>query len=437
MVELAFARFKINADDGARFLEHQRRKWDIGGILVLAPPSIINPALANHHVSPQCLAAPDLCFPRQQPHLNLALKTRPRVVFCSCNTRNSSADGIAIATMAILDLPDELLLEIFNPLFVLPRLTQRDKPTAHPAAAVVRVCRRFNHVATPRLYRHLRVVISDQSPDRARLLLRTLSENPSFGPYCRVLQLGLPDPGAGPFDEHGMPGPLDEESIAELCAAFEVAVNIVIRLRNTTELLVNAYFTSSYMNDADPAMGVVLGAARHMPKLEKLSLGPQVYIHQVCEAFEKISQLRTLEVKILAAPNTLHYTESIPIPPQEKFGCSSVTNLEIDYMLVSPRNLVSLLLYPAKLEHFAFNGMSPGCYWPWPLQDLLTAVEPHKGSLRTLRVAVGLVARATVNDGDSDEGNDVNDQSLQEQVENLDLASFTQLGGITFVDPPA
>lgn len=160
-----------------------------------------------------------------------------------------------------------------------------------------------------------------------------------------------------------------------------------------------------------------------MPKLGKLSLGPQVYIERVCEVLEEMKQLRTLQVGILAL-RLLNYQQVIPMPRREQIGCSSVTFLAIDYLIARPENLVPLLLLPARLEHFAFNGMAPGCYWAWPLQELITAVEPHQASLRTLRVASGV---RMFND----------DESLQDQAERLDLASFTELvGGVTFVDPP-
>ena len=320
--------------------------------------------------------------------------------------------------MAILKLPDELLLEIFSPLFVPPSATPSDDTRRHhpDGAALPRVSRRFYRLATPGVYTHLDVNF-DNPPSNAVLLHRTLSENAGLRSYCRSLRLTLPDP-----DAETVNGTTGDERAAGMQAAMDMATDLVSWMTHTEDLSVNGHFTHP---KTDATMwSLVHTAGRHMSKLEKLSLGKQVWLERVCKVLSEVKQLRTLEIGIGVVMGG-HFTHVMALPEGEQVGSSPVTSLSIDYLLALPGNLDRLLLLPAKLEQFAFNGMSPGCYWTWPLSDMISALEPHQTTLRTLHVASG---RAS--------GDATNDNSLENQLEGLDLGAFTKFEGITFIAAP-
>ena len=314
--------------------------------------------------------------------------------------------------MGILNLPDELLLNIFNRLFTQPQSstpsgeTKRHRPDG---AALPQVSRRFHRLATPGLYTHLDVNFDD-SHSRATLLYRTLSENPELRPYCRSLRLVLPDP-----DAETTSGPTSDELSSE---AITTAARMISDLPNTRDLSISGYFTHPQTHEATWALA--RSAGYNMPQLEKLSLGKQVWIERVRELLGEAKQLKTLEIGIGCV------AEGIILPAPEMVGSSSVTSLSIDYLLALPGKLDRLLFIPAKLEHFAFKGMYPGCYWGWPLGQMIAALQPHRTTLRTLRVAS---ARAS--------GDVHSDVSLEDQVGDVDLSGFTELEGITFVAAPA
>jgi hypothetical protein len=316
--------------------------------------------------------------------------------------------------MVILELPDELLLEIFHSLFLPPPSTtpsgetQRHRPHG---AALLKVSRRFRRLATPGLYTHLDVNFDD-CHSSAALLHRTLSENAELRPYCRSLGLTLPDPDAEPIN-----GTAAGELSAAAQEAMNMASELITWLENTRDLSISGYFIHPKTHVA--MWSLARNAAAHMAKLERLSLGKQVWLERVCELLGGVKQLRTLEIGIGVI------VEDIAPPAPELVGSSSVTSLSVDYLLAAPANLNRLLLIPAALKHFAFKGMAPGCYWSWPLDQFVAALEPHQNTLRTLRVAS---ARAS--------GNQTNGNSLEDEVEGVDLGGFRELEGITFVAAP-
>jgi hypothetical protein len=337
-------------------------------------------------------------------------------------THQSLASGntiaLAVPTMAILTLPDEILLEIFNNLSIPPPPTAPSgdpKRCSPEGVALLKVSRHFHRLATPGLYTHLDVHFSDaDSGDRicsAALLHRTLSENPGLRPYCRTLRLTLPDP------DYKIQGHASDQPSAAVQNAMWMAFDMTTWLENTRDLFINGYFIHPKTHVA--TWDLVHSAGIHMPRLEKLSFGKQVWIERVCEVLVEMKQLRTLEIGIGVAA-----VDIIP-PALELIGSSSVTSLSVDYLLALPGNLERLLLVPAALEHFAFRGMAPGCYWSWPLSQMVAALEPHQNSLRTFQVASGR-ASGDVN----------NDHSLEDQVDDVDLSGFRQLEGIQFVAAP-
>ncbi|KAK5659551.1 hypothetical protein OQA88_753 [Cercophora sp. LCS_1] len=317
--------------------------------------------------------------------------------------------------MAILNLPDELLLDIFGHLFTQPPSTIPSDPETKrhrpDGAALPKVSRRFHRLATPGLYTHLDVNFND-SPSSATQLHRTLSEHPSLRPYCRSLRLTLPDPDA---DAAERDGDMTNEELSQ--AATSMATDITTWLSNTRDLSITGYFTRAETHAASWAL--VQHAGRNMPQLETLSLGKQVWVERVCELLSEFKQLRTLEIGLGCV------VEDIIPPTPELVGSSAVTSLSIDYLLAVPGNLDRLLLIPAALEHFAFRGMAPGCYWSWPLAGMIEALEPHRESLRTFKIAS---ARAS--------GNQRDPETLEDQVQDIDLSGFVRLGGIEFLAAP-
>ncbi|KAK4203478.1 hypothetical protein QBC40DRAFT_274841 [Triangularia verruculosa] len=319
--------------------------------------------------------------------------------------------------MTILELPDELLLEIFNPLFVPPSGTPSNKTRRHhqDGAVLPKVCRRFHRLATSSVYTHLDVNF-DTSDSSAVLLHRTLSENAELRPYCRTLRLSLPDPDADIIN-----GTSGDERLAGLQAAMLTSMGLVRWLVNTRDLSIDGYFIHPKIEAL--TWSLVHRAGQHMGRLEKLILGGQVGLERVCEMLCAIKQLRTLEIDIGVIYG--HFTQIMALPEQKQMGSSSITSLSINYLLAHPGNLGRLLLMPANLEHFAFNGMSPGCYWSWPLTDLVSALEPHQTTLQTVHVASGKASSDATNDN-----------ILEDQLERLDLGAFTKLEGITLVEAP-
>ncbi|KAK4441991.1 hypothetical protein QBC34DRAFT_419389 [Podospora aff. communis PSN243] len=319
--------------------------------------------------------------------------------------------------MAMLALPDELLLEIFNNLFLPPPPSPPSgDPKRHCAegAALPKVCRRFHRLATPGLYTHLDVHFTDaESGDptySAKLLHRTLDENSNLHHYCRSLRLILPDPD---YQSQGLPLNRASRPVRD---ALLMAFNITAWLKNTTNLFISGYFSHSRTHSV--SLALVDSVGKHMPRLEKLSIGKQVWLERVWYILREIKQLRSLEIGIGVSATNKH--------PRSKFiGSSAITSLSVDYLLAPPLNLERLLLVPEALEHFTFRGMYPGCYWSWPLSQMITAVERHQTSLRTLQVASG---RAS--------GDATNDHSLEDEVDDVDLSGFTQLEGIQFVAAP-
>ncbi|KAK0622506.1 hypothetical protein B0T14DRAFT_601249 [Immersiella caudata] len=320
--------------------------------------------------------------------------------------------------MAILRLPDELLLDTFGYLFLPPPSvppSAEAKPHRPDGASLPNVCRRFHRLATPGLYTHLRFNF-EESPSSATQLYRTLSEKPELRPHCRSLRLTLPDPDADLEEHMRNGGRLGEVSDATK-EIMSMASEMMSWLENARDLFISGYFIHHKTHLATWAL--VRSAGVHMSKLENLSLGKQVFVERVCDLLVEMKQLRTLEIGIGVA------VEDITPPAPEVVGSSSVTSISVDYLLAVPENLERLLLLPAALEHFAFRGMSPGAYWSWSLPRMIGAVEPHRDTLRTLQVASG---RAS--------GDDYNPHSLEDEVEDVDLSGFKELREITFVAAP-
>ncbi|KAM7205151.1 hypothetical protein V8F20_003288 [Naviculisporaceae sp. PSN 640] len=324
--------------------------------------------------------------------------------------------------MSILQLPDELLLEIFKPLFATAPLTipvqEEGSPGWHPPiwAALPKVSRRFYRLATPCIYTHLHMNY-EKFPANTALLYRTLSENPELRSYCRSLQLTLKYPHAG------------TDRLADGShAAADQAVELVGWLKNVKDLCVMAPFTHPTLGTATWAL--VRAAGRDMPQLEKLCLGSQLDLESLCEVMSEIKQLRTLEIGVGcvwgASGIVADYTRVMTSPKPEQVGSSLVTSLTMHYLLADYGNLFRLLLAPARLEHFAFKGMPHRSYYSGSLSDLISALEPHKTSLRTIQVASG---RAS---GFADL-----ETSLEDEVKDLDLSGFTELKSITFTAAPA
>lgn len=331
--------------------------------------------------------------------------------------------------MTLLQLPDELLLEIFKPLFSpapAPAITAwaSDPETrgwhAPDAAALPKVSRRFYRLATPGLYTHLTINF-DAFPTNAARLYRTLSENPELRTYCRSLRIVLPD------TRHYVPVPGDPLA-ARLQAGYDVQTEIVSWLTNVKDLSVTGHFHSPRLEKA--TWDLVLAAGQHMPKLEKLSLGVQVGLERLCEVLGEIKQLRTLEIGIGVVMGAsgfgVDFTYVMPSPRAEQVGSSAVTSISMDCLLAATSNLDRLLLVPARLEHFAFKGMAPRSYFSGRLSHMISALEPHKATLQTLHVASG---RAS--------GFDDLETHLEDEVKDLDLGGFTELKGITFIAAPA
>lgn len=352
--------------------------------------------------------------------------------------------------MTILKLPDEILLEIFKPLFIPPYptpLSSNAAPKRQVAdgAALPKVSRRFYRLSTPAFYTHLNLDF-ETCPQTAVLLHRTLLENPELRSYCRSLRLTLPDPdaiepasGTGHYYDEGRDAERGTEKRLSLETCMEIATDLVTWMTNTRDLCVIGYFTHPQTEAG--TWSLVHTATQRMPQLEKLSLGKQVWLERVCNLLSSLSnsepkqqpQLRILEIGIGVigtwdqGGGGVDFNRIMTLPEAEQIGSSPITSVSIDYLLARPENLGRLLLLPTKLEHFAFKGMSPGCYFSWPLVSLVSALESQKTSLRTVQVASG-----------SPTDVDMPIRSAEDQVKDLpeDLAWFKKLAGLTFTTPP-
>lgn len=194
--------------------------------------------------------------------------------------------------MTITNLPDELLVEIIDPV-----------DTAD-AAALSTVSRRFHGLSTGRLYRDLELDFVS-SPSAAVSLHRTLSEKPSLRAYCRVLQLRLPDPDLKPVSAvNGLRAgdSTTETGLQRHEAAVTMAAEVVSWTTGATHFSLDGHFVRQTTMEA--TWDLILSAVRNMPNLEKLSLGKryhnQVWMERVgaLVAENQAKRLRTLEIGV-------------------------------------------------------------------------------------------------------------------------------------------
>ncbi|KAK1756434.1 hypothetical protein QBC47DRAFT_401336 [Echria macrotheca] len=302
--------------------------------------------------------------------------------------------------MSILRLPDELLVEIVNP------------SATTDAAALSRVCHRFYRLSTPVLYRTLDIDLISR-PSQAAALHRTLGKNDGLRAYCRVLGLRLPGDNSG----------VDSRRYK---VAEDVVGDLISWATGTVELCIDGDYIRPDCREA--LWDAIRAAVRNMPNLEKLALGArdekQVFLEDIRDflAQDQGEKLRTLEIGIGVLSG---YSTPMAVAPSQ-IGSSCITSLSVGYLLAARVNLAQLLLLPAQLEHFAFVGTSPGCYWSWSLFDLVSGLAPHQASLRTLRVA------APRSHEDSISG-----EPPFAPGPPVDYSPFKQLKGVTFTAPPA
>ncbi|KAG9234900.1 hypothetical protein BJ875DRAFT_495475 [Amylocarpus encephaloides] len=291
------------------------------------------------------------------------------------DTRGGSSAQILLSNSSsnasfVLQLPFEVLNQIFD--LALTSYELRDHSKSHstltnPAWSLCLVCKQFNLIATPLLYRTLTIsshpFAPSQSSKFAKSLHSTLDKNPLLRPLCRNLVVQI-------CDKAHQENPLEHWLIGDVVSWLDVK-----------RLDISGGFTAS-----SQIWGVVKRATQGMRRVEDIRLkgGPAGLL--LAPIFRTLVGFPSL--KKVSLSSISKQPRDPPIWPSETIdGKAGFSSLTLCYFEEALSGISSLIRWTSNLEHFTFlrvvfNAEST------TLRVFLDILQPHCKSLKTLRIGV-------------------------------------------------
>ncbi|KAK5653048.1 hypothetical protein OQA88_9334 [Cercophora sp. LCS_1] len=296
----------------------------------------------------------------------------------------------------ILRLPDEVL----QPILLDAAGIEVDNPLSGPSGSPARVCRRFNRVVTPHLYRHITIEACEHrtlpgSATKRRKLHETLRNKPSLRQHCEQLSVLLLQTSI----EQRLDPDLTDDPIVLSCLVGD----FVIWLENVSHFRVVMGEFSSFppFQIGDPVGQNGTGED-----------GPAWYLFDMAlsrRSYEKVTLdgMSDGELRMPSLVRRLHAiagTKSLAINgvrPTSRpnlvdpwiNGSSAITTLVIESYDESEAKLNELLSFPAALQHFTLfrknETLDPNelpSKAPWQLSSIVGALRHHELTLKTLSV---------------------------------------------------
>ncbi|CAG9976192.1 unnamed protein product [Clonostachys byssicola] len=307
----------------------------------------------------------------------------------------------------ILSLPDELLAPILHA--SVPRYS------AHRAAPLALVCRRFNRIITPLLYRNLQIECNGACGPheyirRTKALHRTVRSNQSLRQHCQSLVITF----GSNFSTD-----LDGKDTAPNLAY--IAIDLVKWLYNTEELYIGLtsfhddtwYETFKTSTPSDLSV-LYSQAPKSLTRLKLLNIRQEnvpMHLPTLFRSLECLDSGACLRILDLTGVSQIG-TEQDWKRMKAKAGTAPFTELRLRHFTQSATALEALVMWPVRLEAFHFS---------MPMSDY------YDGDYALTRYDLGIMKTILSHQKASLSHVNIHELLTQSGVQDFNLSEFHQL----------